>query len=160
LIDKQELINKILEKLNQELSAITLSAIAAHEAATHEESRSEDKHDTRGLEASYLAGAQAKRIADLKRLLSFYKFLPIQLFGPGDPIAPGALIELELNGKRSFYFLVSQEGGISISIQGKIIQSLATLAPLGDALIGKKIGDMIEIERENLTREYEIISLY
>jgi transcription elongation GreA/GreB family factor len=159
-LNKQELMNRIIDKLNQELSAITLSAEAAHAAATHEESRAEDKHDTRGLEASYLADAQARRAAELKRLIAGYKFLPLRHFGNKDAIAPGALVELDLNAKRSFYFLVHQGGGISVQLGGKTIQVIAILAPLGNALVGKKVGDDVEIESDHLAREYEIISVY
>jgi hypothetical protein len=51
------------EKVRQELQAVEEAALASHHAATHEESRSEDKHDTRSIEAGYLAGAQAQRVA-------------------------------------------------------------------------------------------------
>ena len=63
LKDKQAIIDRLVEKLQSEAEALVRAAQAAHEAATHEESRAEDHHDTRGLEASYLAGAQAQRAA-------------------------------------------------------------------------------------------------
>jgi transcription elongation GreA/GreB family factor len=161
LLNKHELMDRILDKLNQELSTITLAAREAYEAATHEESRSEDKHDTRGLEASYLAAAQAGRAAELKRLIAGYRFLPLRQFSSADSIEPGALIELELNGKRSCYFLVPQGGGLSVQVGGKQIQVIAVLAPLGNALVGKKVGDCVEIEREKdqVVREYEVVSI-
>ena len=56
---KQKLIEAILLELESELSVLADAAKAAHLAATHEESVAEDPHDTRGVEASYLAGAQA-----------------------------------------------------------------------------------------------------
>ncbi|NBU22139.1 hypothetical protein EBS43_12140, partial [bacterium] len=63
LIQKSQILASIVQKLNHELQTIELSAQAALEAATHEESKAEDQHDTRGLEASYLARAQASRAA-------------------------------------------------------------------------------------------------
>src|SRR4051812_18493840 len=74
---KQELIQIIMAQLNSELELITQSAKAAHEAATHEESRAEDSHDTRGLEASYLAGAQMARAEALKKTIASYQFMNV-----------------------------------------------------------------------------------
>ena len=37
------------------------------EAATNEESKAENKYDTRGLEASYMAQAQSLRVSELKK---------------------------------------------------------------------------------------------
>lgn len=36
--------------------------------ATHEDTKAENKYDTHGLEASYLARAQSERVLDLKTL--------------------------------------------------------------------------------------------
>jgi transcription elongation GreA/GreB family factor len=160
VVTKQRIIEQILVRLNDELSRMAEAAKAAHEAATHEESRSEDRHDTRGLEASYLAGAQANRAAELKKRIASYRFLSLKDFASTDPIGPGALIELELNGKNSFYFLISQGEGVSFQVDGQMIQVITPRAPLGEALLGRKRGDWIEVERQNQTREYRVISIY
>ena len=55
-MNKSKILAAILEKLQSEIDALVRAAKSAHEAATHEESRAEDHHDTRGLEASYSAG--------------------------------------------------------------------------------------------------------
>ncbi len=114
---KQELINLVLADLNRELDALIQSANAAHEAATHEESKAEDRHDTRGLEASYLAGAQRARIEVLKKVIASYHFLEARDFKPTDPISIGALVEVELDGKKLHYLLVSQGGGTSVRFE-------------------------------------------
>ncbi len=54
------------------------AALATYEAATHEESKPENEYDTRGLEASYLAGAQAKRTAEIEELLIILKHLDVK----------------------------------------------------------------------------------
>jgi transcription elongation GreA/GreB family factor len=159
LVSKQKIVEQILTRLNEELSRMLEAAKASHEAATHEESRSEDKHDTRGLEASYLAGAQANRAAELKKLISVYRFLPIKEFTSTDVIEPGALIELEFNQKRSLYFLVSQGEGMSLRVEGEMVQVVTPRAPLGEALLGRKTGDWIEIEMGHQSREYQILSI-
>ena len=153
---KHILVDIILVTLKRELEALTQSALAAHAAATHEESKAEDSHDTRGLEASYLAVAQGTRIEALKKTISTYQFLPIRDFGPNDPIAVGALVELELNGTKSCYFLVSQSGGQTTLLEGKPVQVITPQAPLGEALLGRRLGDTVEVEGKHVSREYEI----
>src|SRR5581483_11142644 len=60
-MDKRRLVETVQQHLAEELATLMQAAKAAHEAATHEESKAEDQHDTRGLEASYLAGSGAAR---------------------------------------------------------------------------------------------------
>ncbi len=158
---KKLLIEAILNQLRKEIQALELSAQAAHAAATHEESKAEDSHDTRGLEASYLAGAQNARIETLKKNLTYYQFTEFRDFQPNQSIGPGALIEINSEaGKPSYYFLVSQSGGMTVSLDGIKILVITPQAPLGEALLDRHVGDEIEVETQNAgTREYEIISV-
>jgi transcription elongation GreA/GreB family factor len=156
---KRELIQIILAQLNTELEFITQSAKAAHEAATHDESKAEDSHDTRGLEASYLAGAQMARAESLKKTIAAYQFMNIRELKTDDPIEIGAFIEMAYGGRKSHYFLVSQGGGIAATIDGKTVQVITSAAPLGEALLGKKVGDVFEVEVQNVHREYKIIAV-
>mgnify|MGYP006959143773 CR=1 FL=1 len=43
-VEKAAIIERVLERLQQELETIEAAARAAHAAATHEESRAEDSH--------------------------------------------------------------------------------------------------------------------
>lgn len=160
-IQKQNILDAIVAKLTQELDILIQSAKAAHEAATHEESRAEDHHDTRGLEASYLAQAQGKRIEDLEQQIAFFRNATFREFKPNDAVDVGALIELEIlpSRKRSFYFLLNHGGGLSVSVDGRTIQIITPNAPLGEALLDKKVDDEIEVEGQGVTREYSVKNL-
>ncbi len=157
-MDKREILNLLIEKLQLEVSGLLAAARAAHEAATHEESRAEDSHDTRGLEASYLAGAQAQRAAELGALISAYRLMPLKDFGPKDAIAPGALVELASleSGRKAHYFVVPRGGGAAVQSQGKSIQIIAPQSPLGEALVGRRQG---EVEAQGAVREYEVVGV-
>ena len=157
--NKREIIQIILAQLNTELELITQSAKAAHEAATHEESKAEDSHDTRGLEASYLAGAQMARAEALKKTITTYQFMNVRERKASDAIDIGALIELESAGRKFHYFLVNQGGGMAITFEGKTVQVIASQAPLGEALLGRKVGDSVEVEGPRVQREYKITAV-
>ncbi|MGK5089160.1 GreA/GreB family elongation factor [Bdellovibrionota bacterium FG-2] len=158
-MNKQKIIERLLQKLEKEIAVISDAAHAAHLAATHEESRAEDSHDTRGIEASYLAGAQANRVAELKKQSQMLRTLPLLAFKPSDPIALGALVELDLDGQRSFCLLVETGGGLTAVIDGKTVQLLTFQAPLGEALFGKRRGDVVEVEAQKTVREYEVVGI-
>jgi transcription elongation GreA/GreB family factor len=160
LIDKHKLFEQIVSKLEQELEFVTQSAKAAHEAATHDESRAEDAHDTRGLEAAYLAGAQANRATELHQLISYFRSHSIRNFNSGEEISIGALVELNVKQKKVFYLLMNQGGGVSVKLDGKTVQVITSQAPLGDELLGRRVGDTFEVESQNSVREYEIIALF
>src|SRR6185312_1477108 len=95
---KKRLIEAFMAQLESDLIAMKESARATHEAATHEESKPENEYDTRGLEAAYLAGAQAKRAGEIDEVLALFKNMSFKAFQPKDPIQAGALLEVELDG--------------------------------------------------------------
>jgi transcription elongation GreA/GreB family factor len=160
-MDKRALLDKVIAKLESDHKTLAESAMNTYQAATHEESGAEDQYDTRGLEASYLAGAQAKRVADLEQLILQYRFLELAEFKENSPIVATALVELENeDGKRSFYFLLPKGGGMSIPHEGQNVHIITPQAPLGEALIGRKKGDTAILDNGRETKELEIISVH
>ena len=156
---KQKLVETVLSSLRQELDHLTAAAKAAHEAATHEESKAEDSHDTRGLEASYLAAGQLARIDGIRKVIVTLQQLKVRDFEAQDPIQIGAWVKLELNGKRSQCLLVGQGGGVSVVFEGETVQVITPQAPLGDSLLGRRVGEVVEVEAHKSVREYKIISV-
>lgn len=158
-MDKKKIIEQIRLKLEAERLALVEAAKATYEAATHEESKPENEYDTRGLEASYLAGAQAKRVADVEEMISICKNLEIKSFSDKTPISSSALVEVDYNSKVSYVFLMPKGGGVLISFEGKNIQVIAPNSPLGTSLIGLKVGDIAMVETQDDVKEYEILSV-
>ena len=60
-MNKHAVLQLILEKLSVDLDIAQRAAQTAYETATDEENIAENKYDTLGLEASYLAAGQANR---------------------------------------------------------------------------------------------------
>jgi transcription elongation GreA/GreB family factor len=159
---KRLLVDQLVAQLQHEAGTLEAAARAAHEAATHEESRAEDHHDTRGLEASYLAGAQAQRAAELAALISVYRQMPLKDFGPSDPIAPGALVTVEMAAeggrpaRKSHYLVVPRGGGVTLKQGALSVLVIAPQSPFGEALVGRKQGEGFEVETREGSREYEV----
>ncbi len=158
-MDKRKLIEHIRSEVEKDVEVLTASAKATIEAVTNEESKPENEYDTRGLEASYLARGQAKRIAEIKEFLVVLKHVVIKDFGPDDKIAGTALIEVENNGKKSHLLMMTHGGGVTVTFEGKKIQIVTPNSPLGEALLDLVEGDVAIVEQGDQTREYEILSV-
>lgn len=156
---KRELIEKLVLKLEDERAKLAEAALHTYEAATHEESEPEDQYDTRGLEASYLAGAQAKRVAEVEQTLHTIRTLQFREFRESDPIAATALVELDHDGKISYCLLLPQGGGLAVDHHGHHVQVITPKSPLGEALIGRSVGDVAVVDVGNQTIEYEIVAV-
>jgi transcription elongation GreA/GreB family factor len=159
-MDKKKILHDLIQHMEAELPELIAAAKATYEAATHEESKPENEYDTRGLEASYLAGAQSKRVAEIEECLHVFKHIELKNFKPTDGIAATALIEVESEGKKLFFFLMPKGGGLTQLHEGKSIQVVTPSSPLGESLLSLKVGDAALVEKANDSREYEILSLW
>ena len=159
-MNKEALSAEIIRILEDELAVLEESARAAHEAATHEESKAEDAHDTRGLEASYLAGAQRARIEVLKNTMIAFKAHPLRNFKPEELIAVGACAELSVRGKKNLYLLVESGGGLAPVVDGRTVQVVSVKTPLGEALLGRVRGEIFELEDVENSPEYQVLAVF
>lgn len=159
-MDKKKLVETIKTQLENDLVVLKQAALATYEAATHEESKPENEYDTRGLEASYLAGAQAKRIREIEEILVILKHLDVKDFTANGKINSTALVEVEHNGKHNFFFILVKGGGISVKFEGRNIQVITPNSPLGEALLDQKNGGVAVVETGDQVREYEILNVW
>ena len=158
-MNKQKLIKKIIEQLIEELSIYQKAARAAHAEATHEQSKAENKYDTRGLEASYLARGQSKQAAEMAQSIERFEKLDARVFDQSDPIDTGALVELESKGERSFYFVGPSAGGTEVMHEKKEVLIITPQSPLGQQLIGKKAGLRLQLTVGSDRNDYKIVSV-
>ncbi len=79
-MNKHSVHQLILDKLRIDLDIAERAAQTAYETATHEENIAENKYDTLGLEASYLAAGQARRVEEIRQSLTLYKTLVLKPF--------------------------------------------------------------------------------
>ncbi len=159
-MQKVEVLEAFIAHFKTALAQSVESAKVAHEAATHEESRAEDRHDTFAIESSYLAHGQAKRASELVLALQeFERYLANQ--APVNTAKPGTLILLEEEGdeKPSWTFLAQNGGGTMIQVQGKKVLLVTLRSPMGEALEGLSVGDSFEVETKSELRAYSILNL-
>ncbi|MBI3885403.1 MAG: GreA/GreB family elongation factor [Opitutae bacterium] len=155
-VNKTAVHTKIIARLAAELELLTQTALATHAEATDEENKAEDKYDTRGLEASYLALGQSKQDEETALALQQFQSLALRDFARGEPISLGALVALEAGPARNYYFVGPRAGGTEVRDDGREVMVITPQSPLGRQLVGKKQGDPVQLELGGKRSEFRV----
>lgn len=159
-IDKARIVRLIIDQLNANLSTLFNAAQSAHEVATSKENIADNKYDTLSLEASYLAQGQANRAQDIRFAIDTYQNLTLRQFDDDSAISVTALVTLEAeNGSPMTVFLGPQAGGLTVEADGRDVVVITPTSPLGRGLIGKELGDTVELRIEDTHKEMEIVEV-
>lgn len=145
-MNKSALIEKIVAELLARIAAYEVAARAAHAEATHEENKAEDKYDTRGLEAGYLAQGQARQMAEAAEALGHYKRMHPRKFPADEAIDVGALVEVSGPTETLLYFIGPAAGGTEVCVGKKTVIVITPQSPMGQLLMGKKTGARVKMK--------------
>jgi transcription elongation GreA/GreB family factor len=159
LMNKTQLLKQIVARLSESLGVLEKAARASHAEATHESSKAENKYDTRGLEAAYLASGQVRQAKEILDAMELYGSLSVREFGPGEAIDLTALVELDSDGMSFTYFIGPKNGGLEVEFQGKEVTVITPQSPLGQNLMGKKAGQRWTAKVGGSTVKYYIVSV-
>ena len=163
ILNKSAIIGKIIAALAEELKGYERSARAAHDVATDKESKAENKYDTRGLEASYLAHGQSRQAIEVMQAMQQYEALPPREFARDEAIHIGALVELELESKkkveRTTCFIGPSAGGTEIHSEGRDVLVITPHSPMGRQLIGLKRGGRLQIPPDGKGESYRVAAV-
>ena len=158
MMDKLLLQQQVLERLAEDLLQVEQAARSAHEAATHEENIAENKYDTLGLEAAYLATGQARRAEAIRQAIAHWRQLRLLPYNASKGIQLGALIcLLDSEGKQQQIFLGPEGGSMKLVNGAEIIQVISGNAPLAKAMLGKCEGDEVLIQVALIQQQFEVL---
>ena len=159
-MDKAKLHQAIITALEAILDTSKKAAIQAHETATNGETVAENKYDTFGLEASYLAAGQSRRVFECEEDIKIFKLLEVQDFKPESLIRPGALVELEdAQNNIKYLFLSPVSGGLKVSFNQLEVTLVTPSAPLGSALMNQVLGDEITVLMGHEKQSYIVLRI-
>ncbi len=142
-MDKSALRTAILRQLEADHALQVQAALTSRDEATSEESKAENKYDTRGQEAAYLAEGQARLVAEIHESIAIYNALTLPVFAPGEPIALGAVVILESAGREQTCFLGPRAGGLELTLEGRTVLVVTPASPFGRVLLGRRAGDTV-----------------
>ena len=155
-INKAALRKELLAIVEKALESARASHAAAIEGATHPEARAENDKDTRGLEQSYLARGVAQRVLDLENAVAELTAMKLRVFADGDPVAISAVVTVDEGETQTRYFVAPAGGG---SVIGDDIHVITPQAPIGKALVGRRVDEELELKIAGKTRELTIVTL-
>lgn len=148
----------IVERLESDLRVARTALAAAHEAATHSESKAENKYDTRGLEAAYLADGQRRRVHEIELALAAFRQLSAEL-APQGRVRVGMLVQLAQEDGERWVFLGPDGAGMKIRWDDADVLVISPRSPLGQLLPGRCIGDEVELRVEGRVQVFEVLAI-
>lgn len=154
--DKATLHAELCAHLEQALAQARAAHAAAVEGAFHPEAKAENDKDTRGLEQLYLARGQAQRVVELEAALADVAAMELPSFTKRDKVLRGALVQLGEDDIVRWYFIAPGGGGTELASG---VQVITPVSPLGRALLGKQIGDSVELRVGTKVRDLELLDV-
>jgi transcription elongation GreA/GreB family factor len=128
--------------------------------ATDKEHQARSKYETFSLESSYLARGQAKRVSALRDALERLQQLPLRPLDETTPIQLGAWVRLEADdGERRALFFGPGGGGESVTVDGEETVMVTAQSPIGQAVLGKIVGERFDLKLGIDTRTFTVVSV-
>lgn len=159
MISKSLIVRRIIVQLTAQLANLAGASRTMHADASDEQNKPEDKYDTRALETSYLASAQARQATETEQALVTYQNLALRTFDAATPIDLTALVEIDDSGERVFYFVGPSGGGLDVSSNGVEALVITAESPLGKKLIGRKTGEVVRLDGRGAAQELRIVTV-
>src|SRR5476651_182298 len=151
----------ILDKLRIDLDIAERAAQTAYETATHEENIAENKYDTLGLEAAYLATGQARRAEAIRQAMANWRQFRPRPYDASKGIQLGALVCLvDSDDKQQQLFLGPDGGSMKLVSGAQLVQVISSEAPLGRAMLGKCEGDEVSIQVAPIRQQFEVLRVH
>ncbi|MBV1877137.1 MAG: GreA/GreB family elongation factor [Pseudomonadales bacterium] len=160
-MNKSKLITEIIQQLETAYQKAVAAADQARDTATDAENIAENKYDTLGLEAAYLAHGQSQRAAELKADLNAFNSLTTANCNIEDEITVGTLIVLtDINDDMLYLFLGPAAGGLKVKYHNQEFLVISPSAPLGSALSGHYVNDEIVLTLAGITQHFDVTAIY
>lgn len=135
-----------LGQLKDQHAVLFQAVKVASEATTHVEAKQEGKYDTRAIEASYLAGAQAERLAELDQKILTLERLTLSNAPTSDRVKVTSLVSVgDEEGGTRWYMILPGAAGLNVKILAIEITVLSPESNLGIELLGKLLGEEVEL---------------
>ncbi|MEM9693771.1 MAG: GreA/GreB family elongation factor [Myxococcota bacterium] len=158
--DKEALLRALLRHLERERDVLVAAQKLSQQGVVHADAKADGNKDMRATEASYIARGQAQRAEALEQDVQRVRALRgVDLSGADARVALTAVVEVESDAGEARYLVAPAGGGSKLAVGDFDVVVVTPQAPLGKALLGRQVGDVVELVREGRAVEYEIVSL-
>jgi transcription elongation GreA/GreB family factor len=165
-MDKQFLVAQLTDRLRESAQVARRAGQAAEDEARDGATASEKRENARvSQEYSGLARGQKERanraLAELATLETFRP--PVRLPSRGS-VSLGAIVEVEMEAEDAkglqgrTFFLAPVGAGVELSGPGGdgFLSVVTPISPIGRAVLGKRVGETVEVLVEGEPREWKI----
>ncbi|MEZ4398988.1 MAG: GreA/GreB family elongation factor [Kofleriaceae bacterium] len=160
-MDKAALVVQLVDQLRT--SAHTArqlrddAAVEAREGATPAEKREDARS---AIEHGAMARAQDRRLREAEAAVEQLIGFRPPVWRDGAPIATGALVEIEDedSGEGRTFFLAPTGAGVTLAGPGGdgFLSVVTPVSPIGRAVMGRRIGDVVDVMIEGRERSWTI----
>lgn len=149
-MDKHKIIDELITLVERELQKAEEAFTSTNSLATEGDVKQESKYDTRGIEAGYLAGAQKKRVEELKLDLHKLEELKHFQFKESSEVILGSIVKVQMEQGTRLYFVSPSFGGVHLKLGADLIYVVTVISPIGEAMMGLSEGDEFELDSEKI----------
>jgi len=161
IMDKFLLKQQVLDRLAEDLLQAEQAVRTAHEAATHEENVAENKYDTLGLEAAYLATGQALRAQAIRQAIVNWRQFRPNVHNACEGITLGAVVCLvDADDRQQLLFLGPDGGSMKLAGGAHVVQVISIGTPLGRSMLGKFEGDEVSIQVAAVLQRFDVLRVH
>lgn len=158
-MDKSWLVDQLAGRLRETADTARRAMEGAAREAREGATPAEKREDARvAQEFSGLArGHRARLDRATEELAALEKFRPPRL-GPGARVALGAVVEVEDDDSGRTFFLAPVGAGVELTGPGGdgFLSVVTPASPVGRAVLGRSVGDTVEVSVEGEPREWTI----
>lgn len=158
-MDKKFLVEQLAERLREASQVARKASQAAADQAREGATPAEKREDARtALEFGALAKGQKERADRMAAELGTLAIFNPKKFSAQTPIALGAIVEVEDGELGRTFFLAPVGAGIELTGPGGdgFLSVVTPVSPIGKAVLGRKVGDSVEVTIKNEPREWTI----
>jgi transcription elongation GreA/GreB family factor len=158
-MDKRILVEQLAARLRESVTVARKAGQAAAEEARDGATPGEKREDARvALEQGSLARGQAARATRTAAELSALEIFRPASLPSGGPVSLGAVVEVEDEAQGRTFFLAPVGAGVELTGPGGdgFLSVVTPQSPVGKAVLGKRVGDTIEVMVQGEPREWTI----
>ncbi len=146
-MNKQAVRAAIIEHLTRQVQVASSAADEARETATNKENIAENKYDTLGLEAAYLAHGQSNRVRELQEEVQRFSVLSDT---DSDAAGLGSLVLIERRPGEDWLYVGPGAAGLKVEVGSEKVTVVTPESPLGKLLMNQGEGDIVSFNGEDI----------
>ena len=159
MLDKNQIVEKLIFIYKEESEKLNQIIQDSKKYINESDMKQEGKYDTRAIEAGYLAGAQRKRLAEIKIDIALLE--KIQIVNNKQRVVVSSIVHCLINNeKEDMFFISPSTGGINLQFGENSVHIVSQKSPLGEAILSMENGDYFEVESPKGEIEYQILDLF